>query len=334
MDIVTQGILGATVAQSVSKKEHVRRATLVGLVSGVIADADVFIRSSNDPLLALEYHRHFTHSIFFVPVGALVAFLFLLPFFRTKLPSRQLYLYCFFGYLLSGFLDACTSYGTYLLWPLSNARISWNLISIVDPVFTLLLLLGMMAGLKTFNTTYSRLGIGLAGCYLLFAAFQLHRAEDSIYQLAKQRDQVIEKAVIKPTFGNNLLWRSVYLSEGRFHVDVVRTGLTKRSYEGESVKKFEITEAFPQLDPDSVLARDIRRFEFFSDGYVSRYPGKQEVLGDVRYALNPLSVTPLWGIELNLADQDRHVKYVAFRNVTAQTRRQFLNMLLNRELDE
>ncbi len=334
MDIATQAILGATVAQSVSRKEHVRLATLIGLVSGVIADADAFIRSSSDPLLALEYHRHFTHSILFIPAGALIAFLLLYPFLRGKMPLRYLYLYCFFGYLLSGFIDACTSYGTYLLWPLSNTRISWNIISIVDPVFTFLLLIGMIAGLKTSNTSYSRLGIGLAGCYLLYAVFQLNRAEESIHELAERRGHEIEKVVIKPTMGNNLLWRSVYLSEGKFHIDVVRVGLTKRIYEGESIERFDMTKTLPQLDVDSVLARDIRRFEHFSDGYVSQYPGKPAILGDVRYAMNPLGVMPLWGIEFNLADENQRVKYDAYRRITSETRRRFFNMLLNREIGE
>lgn len=334
MDIVTQGILGATVAQSVSKKEHVRLATFIGLVSGIIADADVFIRSSKDPLLILEFHRHFTHSIFFVPVGALAAFCLLWPFLRKKLPSRFLYLYCFCGYLLSGFIDACTSYGTYLLWPVSSARISWSIISIVDPAFTFLLLLGVVTGFRTSNVTFSRMGIGLAGCYLLISVFQLNRAEESIYELAEQRGQAIEKAVIKPTMGNNLLWRSVYLSKDRFYVDVVRVGLSKRVYEGNSIDKFSMTKTFPNIDVNSILTHDIRRFEHFSDGYVGQYPGKPNILGDVRYALNPLSVTPLWGIELDLTNENQHVKYDTYRNVSSQTRRQFVNMLLNREISD
>jgi len=334
MDVVTQGILGATVAQSVSRKEDVRLAALIGLVSGIIADSDVFIQSSDDPLLALEYHRHFTHSIFFIPVGALVAFFLLWPFLRGKLPLRYLYLYCFFGYLLSGFIDACTSYGTYLLWPVSDVRISWNVISIVDPVFTSLLLLGAVLGLKTSNAIYSRLGVGLAGCYLLIAVVQWNRAEDSVYELAEERGHAIEKAVIKPTIGNILLWRSVYLSEDKFHIDVVRAGVSKRVYQGDSIEKFDMTKTLPELDVDSVLARDIRRFEYFSDGYVSLHPGKADVLGDVRYALNPLSATPLWGIELNLDDENQHVKYNAYRQVSSETRRQFVNMLLNREIGD
>jgi inner membrane protein len=303
-------------------------------VSGIIADADVFIRSSSDPLLALDFHRHFTHSIFFIPIGALIAFLILWPFLRKRLPPRFLYLYCFFGYLFSGFIDACTSYGTYLLWPVSNERISWNIVSIVDPLFTSLLLIGVIAGFRTSKTIYSRLGIVLAGCYLLVSVFQSNRVEESIYALAEQRGQKIEKAVIKPTFGNILLWRSVYLSEGKFHVDAVRAGLSKRVYQGMSTEKFNMSEAFPNIGVESILAQDVRRFEQFSDGYVSLYPGKPNILGDVRYALNPLSVVPLWGITLNLANESAHVTYDAFRNVSSETRRQFLGMLLNREIND
>lgn len=334
MDIVTQGILGAAVAQSVAKKEHVRSATYVGLVSGVIADADVFIRSSSDPLLTLEYHRHFTHSIFFIPLGALVAFLLLWPFLRDKLPARFLYLYCFSGYLLSGFIDACTSYGTYLLWPVSNERIAWNLVSIVDPVFTSLLLIGVISGFSASKVRYCRLGLVLAGCYLLLSVFQSNRAEESVRELAERRGQVVEEIVVKPTMGNILLWRSVYLSNDEFHVDVVRAGLSKRIYHGSSVEKFDMTRTLPGIDADSTLARDIRRFEYFSDGYVSQYPGKPDILGDVRYALNPLSVIPLWGIELNPSDEGQHVKYDTYRDVSSEVRRQFFDMLLNREISD
>jgi len=72
MDIVTQGVLGATFAQSFSSKKSMKMATLAGFLGGLAPDADGFIRSSSDTLLAIEYHRHFTHSIFFIPFGALI----------------------------------------------------------------------------------------------------------------------------------------------------------------------------------------------------------------------------------------------------------------------
>jgi len=334
MDIVTQGVLGAALAQSVAKKEHVRLATIIGLVAGVIADADILIRSSSDPLLSLEFHRHFTHSIFFIPIGAGIAFLLLWPFLRNKLPVAYLYLYCCMGYLLSGFIDACTSYGTNLLWPLIDTRISWHIISIVDPVFTIILIAAIIAGYKKLRPSFSRIGILLAGCYLLFALFQMNRAENSIIELAAQRGHTIEKIIVKPTIGNSLLWRSVYLSKNTFYIDAVRVGLLKRIYQGNSIKQFDMSQTFPELDTNSQLVEDIQRFEIFSDNFVSQYPGRPEVLGDVRYSMNPIGIIPLWGIEMNLDDSSQHVKFDNYRAASEQVKQQFIDMLLNRTLYE
>lgn len=334
MDIVTQSVLGAAVAQSSAKKEHIRIATFIGLVAGIIADADIFIRSSSDPLLTLEYHRHFTHSIFFIPVGACIAFLILWPFLRNKLPAIYLYLYCFLGYLLSGFIDACTSYGTYLLWPLIDERISWHFISIIDPVFTLLLLIAIIMGYKKLSTRISRIGLVLAGFYLLFTFSQMNRAEDSIVNLAEQRGHTIEKIIVKPTIGNSILWRSVYLSNNTFYIDAVRVGLNKRIYQGDSIKQFNLEETFPGLDVDSLLVKDIQRFEYFSDNYVGQYPGRPEILGDIRYSMNPIGITPLWGIEMNLEDTSQHVKFDNYRESSEAEKQQFINMLLNKSINK
>ncbi len=59
------------------------------------ADLDVLIKSSTDPLLALEYHRHFTHSLLFIPVGALVCTLLLRPLFFRMFSWKRAYLYAF-----------------------------------------------------------------------------------------------------------------------------------------------------------------------------------------------------------------------------------------------
>ena len=86
MDILTQSLLGATVAQSASRKKETRIATLIGFLSGMLADADVLIRSAEDTLYTIEYHRHFTHSLIFIPLGALIATALLWPFMKKRLP--------------------------------------------------------------------------------------------------------------------------------------------------------------------------------------------------------------------------------------------------------
>ena len=72
MDPVTQGVLGASVGQAASRASDLRAAAVLAALSGMAPDLDVLIRSDVDPLLFLEYHRHFTHSLVFIPFGALL----------------------------------------------------------------------------------------------------------------------------------------------------------------------------------------------------------------------------------------------------------------------
>ena len=67
MDVLTQGLLGSAVAQTAAKPDEIRKAGLIGILAGLSADLDYFISSTSDPLLNLEFHRHFTHSLFFTP---------------------------------------------------------------------------------------------------------------------------------------------------------------------------------------------------------------------------------------------------------------------------
>ena len=109
MDILTQSLLGGVLAQSVARTQEKKPATLAGAVAGLLADADILIRSADDPLLTIEYHRHFTHSLLFIPFGAAIACLLLWPLLRRRLAVPRLYLFCLAGFSLSGVLDALLS---------------------------------------------------------------------------------------------------------------------------------------------------------------------------------------------------------------------------------
>ena len=156
MDPFSQAVVGATFASTSADKTSIRPIILAGALAGMAADLDVLINSATDPLLFLEYHRQFTHSLLFVPIGAALVALALWPFFKRRLTSKQLFIACFLGYLSHGLLDACTTYGTLLLWPFSDARIAWNTISVVDPLFTLpLLFFVIRAAIKNSATSAS-----------------------------------------------------------------------------------------------------------------------------------------------------------------------------------
>ena len=82
MDPLSQGTVGAAFAQSSANKKNIIGISVIGFLAGLAPDLDVLIRSSTDPILFLEYHRQFTHSLFFIPFGALIVAL--LPFALVK----------------------------------------------------------------------------------------------------------------------------------------------------------------------------------------------------------------------------------------------------------
>ncbi len=331
MDIITQGLLGAAIAQAGAKPNEVRLATLVGFCAPLLADADTFIRSTEDPLLFLESHRHFSHALLFIPVGALIASLLLWPLLRKRLGFKRIYLYGLLGYASAGVLDACTSYGTHLLWPFNKDRIAWSIISIFDPVFSVALIAAVVFGTVKYQPNASKAGIVFAAAYLLLGAIQQERAESLVHVQAQQRGHTIERLIVKPTLGNLLLWRSVYESDGMYYVDAVRVGLLNNAkvFKGNTVQAFDINRDLPQVSDQMVVYRDIKRFELFSDGFLAWHPERSNVLGDVRYAMLPTSIHPLWGIELNLDAPNEHVIFDTFRTMSEAETKAFIDMLFD-----
>ena len=144
MDPISQGTFGGVFSQFFSSKKKLTVATVIGIISGLAPDLDVFIKSSYDPLLSLEYHRQFTHSFIFIPFGALIVTLFTYNFVKKYVTFFENYIFAFVGYSTHALLDACTSYGTQLFWPFSDYRFAWNSISINDPLLTVPILISMI----------------------------------------------------------------------------------------------------------------------------------------------------------------------------------------------
>ncbi len=185
-------------------------------------DLDVLIYSSNDPLLFLEFHRQFTHSLFFIPFGALLCALVLYPFIKNKLIFSQIYLFSFLGFATHGLLDACTSCGTQLFWPFSEQRISWNVVSIIDPFFTIPVTIAIAFAVYRNNRLFARFAFIYAVVFLSLGLIQKQRAENALYTLTQQRGHQTERVRVKPSFGNRHVWKLIYEYNGRYYVDAVK----------------------------------------------------------------------------------------------------------------
>ncbi len=321
MDPLTQGVMGASLPQAGARGRHAAAAGLLGFFAGMAADLDVLIRSSVDPLLFLEYHRQFTHSLVFIPVGGLVCALVLHRLLgrRRGLSFRQSWLYCTAGYATHAVLDACTTYGTMLLWPFSDARFAWNTISIIDPLFTLPILLAVLLGARYERPLFARLALVWAVGYMAMGVVQRNEAVAMGQALAAERGHRPLRLEAKPSFANILVWKVVYETEDRFYVDAVRARLAPRVFPGDSVQKLDIDRDMPWLDRGSQQARDIERFRWFSNGYIARDPLFANRVIDIRYSIIPNEVAPLWSIELSPgAGPEEHVAYRVHRETGSE----------------
>jgi len=318
VDPLSQGVIGAIAAQSAARRTELRAAGVAGFAAGLLPDVDVFIRSAQDPLLFLDYHRHFTHALAFVPIGGAIAALLLWPVLRRWLPTRRLLLFCVLGYATHGLLDACTTYGTQLLWPFSDRRVAWNVVSVVDPGFTLPLLALMGIALLRRSPRWSQAAVLLALAYLSLGWVQRERAEELLARVAADHGAAIERGGAKPTFGNLLLWRGVWQSGDTLHAVALRPGFLgpDRVSPVATAPRFVPERDVPMLRADDRQARDLARFEHFSAGWLVRLPADHGVLiGDLRYALLPDRIDPLWAIRLDLERPHEHVAYVTQRQV-------------------
>jgi len=299
MDPVTQGALGAAAAQLLLQKQLGRRAWLYGALGGMAADLDIFIRSGDDPLVAWTYHRHFTHSLAFVPIGGVLSGL---PFIVRKPKAKRMLILAATtaGYATHALLDAFTSYGTQLWLPFSNARVAWNWIGIIDPFFTLPLCFGVAIAAR--KDRLRPLWIVALWCalYMGGGGLQHRRAVAHAERLAAQRGHTLERVEAFPGVVTNVLWRTLYLADGRIYVDAVHVpwwGETT-SRAGGSAQGVGPDDHASMAEGDETVVAGLATFDWFADGWVAAQPDEGRVLGDLRYGRELGKPDAMWGLRL------------------------------------
>jgi inner membrane protein len=332
MDPITQGLFGGSFAL-LTKKKQISKSKKVyiyvaGFLTGLLPDADIFIKSENDPLLALEYHRAFTHSLFFTPIGASLAFVVLYYFFKLfknyDLSKRELFLACFAGYLSHAPLDALTNYGTSLFLPFSDMRVSLNLISVVDPMFTLPIMFLAIWGLSRNSQWLTKALFGWMAFIFCFNFINRNIATHMIEKMAWERGHNIEYLLVKPTLLNGHIWRTVYQANGKYYVDAVHALPWKQVfYQGGNIDVYDHKRDFPEIIEGTTAFNDFKRFSFFSDNLVAKY-GNQ--LTDLRFSPLPQTVKPMWSVSAK-ADLNEHVNYTMERPTDKVSRDIFMRML-------
>lgn len=215
MDSITQAVLGAAIGEVVLGKKIGSKAALYGAVIGSIPDFDVALRLFYSPYEMLSIHRGYSHSIIFSFLGALFLSFGLKKlnlFQRISYPIIYLFTWlCLFTHML---LDAFTAYGTQLFLPFSNTRFGFDSVNVIDPVYTLPLLLGLILSIKIYSNTndrskYTKYGLWFSTSYLVLTLVHKEMVKEKFYSSFSEKKIATKELLTMPVGIANLNWYGI-----------------------------------------------------------------------------------------------------------------------------
>lgn len=171
MDSLTQIVLGAAVGEAVLGKKVWNKAMLYGGIAGTIPDLDVMATHFTDTVTALSVHRGFTHSIVFSVVFAPI-FGWLVSRYESYKSIKGWSWLFFWAFFTHPILDAHTTWGTQLFWPM-DLRLAFKTIFVIDPLYTVPFLVFLILAMLQKRTSskrrlYNNVGLIISSSYLAF----------------------------------------------------------------------------------------------------------------------------------------------------------------------
>lgn len=225
MDSLTQAALGAAVGESVLGKRLGGKAAIIGAVIGTVPDLDVLLLPFYDGLEKISVHRGYSHSILFCLLGAfLFAYILSKIKWTKEVPFRRLWLFSFFALFTHVILDAFTSFGTQLFLPLTDWRVSFDSISIIDPVYTLPLTIGALFSVFYYKKTAKRrsfpnnMGLIVSSLYLLFTLANKQHIENVFQNQLEVKNIPHFRLLTVPVAVGNGTWYGVAKDADSLHI--------------------------------------------------------------------------------------------------------------------
>ena len=289
MDSLTQIVLGGAIAAAIAPARHRRAALLAGAALGTLPDLDSLSLHlfNDDPVLRMTLHRSFSHSLFVLPlVGWLIWWLFRRHGNGRVAESPRRWFWAIqLALLTHPLLDAFTVYGTQLLWPLQPPPVMWSSVFIIDPLYTLWLLLACVVAWFAREKRLAQValisGLALSSAYLGWSLLAKAQVDS-----AAQRALAAQGLADAPCFSvpmpfNTLLWRVVAMTP-QGYVEAERSVLDQGPVQFRS---------YPSHVQALAEARDIaavRRLAWFNRGFMrAQVQGDRLVLSDLRMGLEP-----------------------------------------------
>ncbi len=213
MDSLTHVVFGAALGEVILGKKIGKKAMLLGAIANTIPDLDVFL-VLGDPIREITLHRGISHSLLFPFFMAPLLGWLANRYFKDNVSFKVWAAFFFTLIITHPLLDCLTTYGTQLLLPFSDYRVNLNNIFIIDFVFTIPMIVAVIACLilKTNNPLrikWSRGGLAISAAYVLLSLCGKTYASQVFEQSLKENGISTEHRMTGVTPFNILLWYNV-----------------------------------------------------------------------------------------------------------------------------
>lgn len=219
MDSLSQLTLGAAVTVAVmGKRVPLWQAALVGAVAGTLPDLDVFI-DHGDAIRNMTLHRTESHALIFLTLFAPLFGWLVAGATRSRAHWRGWTLAMWLALITHPLLDLTTVYGTQLGLPLTDFPYAIGSMYIIDPLYTLPLLIALLVALwrrDAVGLRWNKAGLLVSTLYLGWSMVAQSIATQHIEQALTQQSVQPEQLLVTPTAFNTLVWRTVIMTPDRY----------------------------------------------------------------------------------------------------------------------
>ena len=268
MDSLTQIALGAAVGEAVLGRRVGRKAALWGAVCGTLPDLDVLVPMV-DPVASFTYHRSFSHSLIMMALATpLIVWLIrkIHPGDASHLKGWTVLVYLTLA--THALLDSCTIYGTQIFWPLTELPMTWGSLFIIDPVYTVPLLVGLVAVAVCRNNQLLGFRINLAmlaisTLYLTWSFGAKYHAQSIAHEALAEQGMAADRVLTLASPFNTILWRYVVMHDSGYS-----TGWYSLLDSDRNIK-FTQQESQPELLAGIEEHWPVSRLQWFTKGFYS-----------------------------------------------------------------
>jgi inner membrane protein len=190
------------------------KAAAIGALAGTLPDLDAFY-NHGDPVSNMTYHRANSHALFWQTLASLPVALVAAKGLREMHQFGRWWLTVWLALITHALLDLTTVYGTQLLLPFTDTPFAIGSMFIIDPLYTLPLLIGIVLALRLSDVRgwrWNMAGLVLSTAYLGWSMVAQHHVKSIAEESLRAQGHEVEHLLVTPAPLNTILWRVVAMT--------------------------------------------------------------------------------------------------------------------------